>query len=681
MTPQRVANLVFASVSLFAVACAQPAEAPKVLRLTQVRPKNPSGVYLNESLVFHFSAELDRSSVNRRSVRIAALDGTPPRGDLSVDGDEIRFLPAPVLASTLDDGGYRPDTEYTVRIVGFPNPDGLRSLDGAPLERTSVWSFKTVSIAEPRTGAVFEDHTPGGGALVKVQSDVELVLHPAEPIRIEGGEPIDPSSLHVEDFTLHAAARIGGHLIETGDPIAMRADLADNRDPHEFAGGRTILELWPLQLLTPGSYVLGARPELATHLHDFGGHPVWPYSKKNVFIRVDAPIGSVVSDSFVESFVDTSMSSAAEVPEADGTALWSGSGKLELRYPAAVGVGSVGNATLAGLEVRHDIRARNLTVEADEIASLSPTPGLVVLRATRRMTISGTLERVAPAIESACAEITDVAAWSADQFGEARDVSTWLLAVAERERLAPSDPRRRISNWTVLIAGGDLTISGELHVHGPLLLVAGGRIRVSGSIELLGPKTQIQASCGTVVGAAAVKFPGGYDDHILMVIPRPAPLDRLRDRVDPQIDTSSDRKCFVLREDKAIPVPLSIDPPLHNPLQGDEKLVFQVLSSPIPPTGNVGRWRTGAIVHGFSGARAKIAKAAASRYSVRYVGQPSSSPSGEITVDDPALLGDAKTLRLLIQLEVRASDGDRWDPPWVDDVTVFWDRATAEAGH
>jgi hypothetical protein len=634
--------------------CSPRADSARVLELAQIRPRNAAGVYLNEALVFHFDADLDPSSVHRRSVRIASVDGRSPRGELRVDGDEIRFLPAPVLSPTLDDGGYLPDTEYTVRLAGFPFPDGLRANDGAPLARSIEWRFKTVTLTDPRSGPVFEDRSPEVGRPLQLQSSERKLVAPTGPIVLEGGEPIDPSSLSAEDFSLRPVLR-GASGSPFGDPIPLRAVVADNRDPLDFVSrGRTLVHLFPQSVLAAGDYEL--RNLAPADLHDFGGHPVWPFSVKRLLVQVQegAPVAGV--GSYVESFLDTDLRSPAEVPEADGTALWSGNGRVEIRYPAAAGDGSIGNVSLAGGEARDELSARTLEVARSETVTLKSEPGLVVLRAQRRLTIAGTLVR----------EVTG----ERPSFAKRETLSDWLAAARERDLAARRDGAVSPPNWTVLIAGGDLTISGRLRVWGPLLLVAGGRIRISGEIE-----------CAPADAAQGHRLtPTSF---------LPKPSDGYADRAsggmvfihwDPM---GPEHRPVVLG---ASELPWVLDPPTRNPLRAGEKLVYQVLSAAIPPAGGVARWHSGAVVHGFAGNRRVSLQPGEPAFRVRFIGESSTAGSGPVRVDDPALFAEAKSLRLLLELTVfsdggaqpERGDAPSWDPPWIDDVTLSWDRVEGD---
>src|SRR5690349_1735128 len=135
---------LLASAALWLGACAHEAPAAPNLELLDFRPRQRLGVYLNEPLVLHFSGELDPATITSESVRIVAADSTTARGERFVTGRELTFLPDPVCARNLLDGGYLPDTTYHLELAGFPRADALRSVDGACLASTLRIEFHTI---------------------------------------------------------------------------------------------------------------------------------------------------------------------------------------------------------------------------------------------------------------------------------------------------------------------------------------------------------------------------------------------------------------------------------------------------------------------------------------------------------------------------------------------------------
>ena len=89
-----------------ASACSGSEGAPaRTLQLRQFDPRVRDGVYLNEPLTFHFSAEVDPLSVGRESVVIQTSAGERARGSLSVEGRKLVFRPDVPHAQDLSDGG------------------------------------------------------------------------------------------------------------------------------------------------------------------------------------------------------------------------------------------------------------------------------------------------------------------------------------------------------------------------------------------------------------------------------------------------------------------------------------------------------------------------------------------------------------------------------------------------
>lgn len=447
--------------TLPAVACSPAPAPPRALHHRLTRPANPDGVFLNEELVFYFSDDVDRASVTRDSVRIVATDGSQAHGALAVDGASVRFTPDPVLAPDLSDGGYRPDTQYTVEIRGFPSPDGLRGAHGEPLETTYRWAFRTVRLTVPRSALVFDDrmqdarpvllpHPPPKGAIDAV------FITPRGPIDVSCKKPLDPSSLRDEDFELRARSgpsfQVRARLVENrSDPAALERLTAERR--------AALIELTPKEQLPIGNYVLRIRAsrdgEVAGPV-DFSGRPALMDPIK---VRVTDVLPDTGRGELHEEFLDTRLRSPVAVPGYDGTAHWSDTGRVEVRYPAAAGDGSAGEVQLTGDEPRTDIQATRVDVREGTSVALSSEAGLVVVRCQGRMSIAGELKRAAPAA-------------SRLGFEGGETLSDWLSLVRSENR-----------TWTVLIAGGDLVIEGAVRVSTPLLLCAGGVIRVSGTVS------------------------------------------------------------------------------------------------------------------------------------------------------------------------------------------------------
>jgi hypothetical protein len=597
------------------------------LTLDAVRPAVAEGVFLNEELVFHFSEALDPASVTSASVRIlpAGVPGAPPaRGRLALAGRALVFTPDPVLAFDLSDGGYLPGTTYAVELAGFPRPEGLRAKSGAPLSASVLYRFTTVEArepGEPREGLVFEDPSPGRGTPVVLRSEI---LTPGEPIVLEGGEPLDPSTLYAADFVLRPGPRVRSEL---GAPIPLRARMADNRD--RSAGmGTALVELYPMERLQAGStYQLSVDEELL-RLRDFGGHRVIVRTTKGraqLEIRVVAPSGGPAQAylEHTETFMDERLRSPEPVPGVDGTIQWSDTGRAEVRWPRAAGDGRAGAVELPARFLEGDAQATALVLPAGRACQLSPVSGLVVLRAQGRLDLYGRLERHTGAGFGPAAELPFVLE-PRDRPDSARKVPPLERAgealTAWLERAVADD-----LDWTVLIAGGDLVLGGELVSDGPLLLAAGGEIRMA-------PGARIEAPFTATVGR------------------RPGLELRYYEDSHPQNAWRAD---------------LALDPPGENPLAAPLRLA--VRSAPIPEVGGALRWHPAPRVGGRPGAGS---------WRIAYLGSPAPGGSrlGEQVVDDPAMLEASPTLRFEIVFEIPSGGpGVPWDPPWIDSVQVRWD--------
>jgi hypothetical protein len=629
-----------AASGLIVASCApwseSSAAAPASLELRFVRPPQPSVVLLNEDLVFYFSGEVDRASVTRASVQIRA-GNEEARGHLLVDGEKVRFVPAPVLAADLSDGGYRPDTEYSVSIAGFPQLDGVRGVHGEPLSHTRTWKFRTVAVTAPRSGFVFEDRQPDKFGVLRMvppltgQQD-EYSIAPQDAIYLACDKPIDPSTLHDDDFEMRSLTRdvppiaFRARLIENQTLAVARPRPADARSssaPSSWVRERraALIELTPRESPTMGSwslYVLPAHREHPFSLRDFSGQPVWQATQRPLPVRVGGEPRRETNLSL--DFLDRRMRSPVDVAGADGTAYWNEDGRVEVRYPAAAGSGIDDDVTLGAVESRADLQATRVQLPAHAECNWKKSAGLALMRSQGRLSIAGKLRRfVEPSASPATADLV------LERWQNANDVrkkegdvapqtlSEWL-AQAARDDL----------EWTVLIAGGDLVIDGELSVNTPLVLCAGGVVRVSGAVH--GEKGKV----------FLLREGGG-----LAIDPPAAPA----------------------------PSFIKLDPPVgRNPLRVPLRLV--VMSQPIPETGRVSRWWPAEA----GGSRDVEQHKYSGTWSVRYVSENAASSEIDASAqafDSPLAFDHPTALQLRIELFVQP--GETWDPPFVDYVHLSWD--------
>jgi hypothetical protein len=601
---------------LAAFSCAPPSAEPlHWLELTQARPIERAEVFLNERLVLHFSEPLDPSSVHSSSVRIRDEDGREARGRWHVVADRLEFTPDPVLAPDLSDGGFRPAGVYTVQLVGFPAPDGLRGRSGAPLAANRSLDLRVAALETRGERPLFEDSSPTRGLPLVLSSPV---VAEGDPILLLGEEPVDPSSLAGADFEL--VKRSAGGALPRSAGVPLTARLVQNYDKRAtFAEGGAVVELRPRDTpLEPGAYVL--RMARDGRVNDLGGHAmilVSPTATRSLELRVEAgrPAGRDGLAAHLESFSSALTRSGEVWEDSDGAAWWRDSGRVEVRLPRLVGEGYDGEVQLRGAFDSDDLHATRLRLEVGEVAHITRAEGLVLLRAQASVRISGQLSRA----RSAAASTRDCEVeWLAALQGEPLDAERALAKLVEQGVTV-----------TVIVAGGDMVIDGRLEFPTPVILIAGGRIRIARQAHV---ETQRLWFLDLSTESIAHHVSGariGAGQRLAWSL---APLER-----------------NVLR----------------TPLR------LAVVSGSLPPRG-ARRFEYGPRITARQGAG--LARV---RYlGDRPVGASSRSPAP--LVDDPALLMGCSTLRLLIELEVFPAEGpsdEAWDPPWVDDVLIEYEPA------
>ena len=634
-----------------------PAQAP--FRLTHVRPENAEGLLLNEELVFYLGGEVEPSSVTSASVSIESEHGVAARGRLEVGVDHVRFVPAPVLAADLSDGGFLPGTRYTVTLAGFPRPEGLRSVGGELLERTRTWTFRTVDVAGPRRSLVFEDRFQGRIGKLRLfpaATRERTTIASRDSIHLACDKPLDPSTVRSEAFRLVSRdkkdqpLRIRVHLVENDPQSVTRPRPAIARTSAlpllwEREPRASVIEVTPEEPLAGDTTYLLSLDARATSegplLRDFSGNPVLADVPATGWeIRASDRVADRSRSEEREEFDSRRLRSSIALPGYDGTAAWNGAGRVTVRYPAAAGSGRDGRVVLGSSEERTDVQGASLEVPEGTTCKLRSTPGLVVLRCQGRMRIRGGLEREVPWDPATEVEkdptLAPWSTWRRATATEAPVVEPAMWALSDWLEAARSGDW----NWTVLLAGGDLDVEGELKTTNPLLLVAGGTIRVSlppravqKNVPATGP-----GKPSPVVGGVFMPFESGGGGTVW----------------------PSMRAWIAIDEPKGV-----------NPLVA--RLRFAALSTPVPQSGGILRWLPPRV----GGGPATLASSKGSRWSVRYLSELRSVPlttEDLVVVDDPLLLQPPGPIQFLIELEVGAGTGGMWDPPWVDFVHLAWER-------
>ncbi|MBM3977124.1 MAG: hypothetical protein FJ299_09055 [Planctomycetes bacterium] len=603
---------------------------PFQLRQFKQAQASLTGVFLNEALVFHFSEALDGRSVTRATMRIRDEAGRPAEGEFWVEEERLEFRPRVPLLADLSDAGFRPGRTYTVELLGYPLPDGLRSRSGTVLAGCWRGTFHCAAPADAAQAPtpLFEDASLDRAApLTLVGQEVATNA----PILLACAEPLDPRSVTAQGIELRFFGP-GARADVPAEPRPIEVEVRLTRNSPNgallelrprAAGGASGTELTGARL-EPGEYHLWIDPARST-LSDLGGHRCRP-----AWLALGAPTAPVhvrradqenPVASWRASFLDAAQRSPKAVDGVDGTAHWANRGQVSIRFPLAAGDGSAGEQQLAGREDRTDVHATSLQVPGE--LELLADSGLVVLRAQRRLEIAGELRRACGTPERRRQPGETHAAWTqrvrplpppARPQGRfpAPDGATLTQFLASAEAAA--------EHWTVLVAGGDLVIGGAVRVDGPLLLVAGGWVRAAGPVEA--------------------------------------------------------REVWILREgggqhirEPLRQAPLWIDEPTANPLR--EPMHVAVMSAPLRPMLGVERW-----------VRASAsARAGGGRWRVTYLGERERAGSGlEIVgpVDDPALLQGCGALQL--RLDLWMEPGGMWDPPGIDEVEVHWDERARQPG-
>ena len=451
---RRVGAVRAAVVAALVGACSPqpPDEAP--FELVAFR-QSERFVALNEELIFHFSLEIDRTSVTRETVRILDPSGADVAGDFQLRGSVLTFRPQLPRRADLTDGGLRPGLAYSVELIGYPRPDGLRARSGTVLRDSPRAGFRTV--AREGSAPLFADpFLQQPSALAPRRGR----LGPLDPIELAYGEALDPRTVRAEDFALFS--------LEDASRIPLRVELVENRRDGSTLSLRplsTEVALGGLRALSAGQYFVVY--QRGAVLRTLGGRPVLRLGSEPWSFVVQEPS----PQDWQERFDTTVLRGREAVEEADGTAAWTGDGAVRVRFPAEAGDGRDGRvAAWSSAGDPDDVHASRLVVPAGAVWDLSERQGLVVLRSQGALVVEGTLRRSVRAGTAPIAESLR----SPDRrlLANAGPLEAWI----ERVRAEGHD-------WTVLVAGGDVRVLGSIELDGPLVVIAGGWIRVRGRVE------------------------------------------------------------------------------------------------------------------------------------------------------------------------------------------------------
>ncbi len=214
-----------------------------------VQPDGKASIFLNETVRWVFSHEVDLDTADFNSVAFVASDsrgnllqeqvtgvfrvGVDSKGD--PDPRVLEFEPRLATNNTYDDGGFKSSRIYTIKILTEAQSQQpvLRDTWGNPVDPTSAhlaMSLRTVSASTPR--GLFQDSKKGGPRVrflnVGPRSGDRVSLNllgtvPVE-VRIDFDQPVDPSDQNVpvsqDSHPLRAALRKKGKVfLEYDDPV------------------------------------------------------------------------------------------------------------------------------------------------------------------------------------------------------------------------------------------------------------------------------------------------------------------------------------------------------------------------------------------------------------------------------------------------------------------------------
>lgn len=631
------AVLVATFAATWAAACDRRPSSPLPLELRGVAHlRSGAPLLLNDDVVLSFSEPIDGTTVNDETVRVTDVaTGVPAPGRWIPSGRTLTFRPRAVRSADLSDGGWVPGHNYEVVLGGYPSAACIQSLDGKRLGAPLRIPCPIVGLApvEGDAPSFFRDGSPDLTRPLRIDAweigySDSSPIEWDEPLLVRCAEPLDPRSLDPMEFEIVAVSRspLGPGSIDPPPSTLIRslslvANLAENAAV-PFSDAGALLRFVPESRLPidsrrgPVHFELRRRATSGPpRLADFSGGT--PPLQVSFWAARRGSVGSEKPESFEFDFMNANEHATVLDPSSSGTAYWGRTGRVEIRYPKAAGDGSDGALTLSGKLDTPSPEATRIRVPKGEKLEL-PARGLVVLRAQGRIDLEGTLVRRSP--EARVPMWGEQGQMVSAMAGSMESLSDWLEAAE-----ASDQP------WTVIIAGGDLVVRGEIDVDTPLLLVAGGWIRGRGRPKAAPGQLWLLGKGG------GFELPHHRDP-------------RARANVDP---------------------PLIIDEPIENPLK--EPLTFVAFSSPAPKLAAPRFWRAPEFTaYERFGGRDTV--------KVQYLGVESGAFSEEgvsqaVRYDEPMGAmepgGSGGRVRLRIELTVYPKRG-RWDPPFLDRVRLSW---------
>jgi hypothetical protein len=183
---------------------------------------------LNQKLEFRFSEAVNPVSISNASLQIreGPSFGRAVTGTTTVVGSTVFFEPQLPGLCDLSDAGFKPDTQYRVTLVGYPEEFSIKNTQDQPLRGTLNFEFHTRLDTDPllftdqiaATSPVVTASTPQNGTPVV---RVETTPGQVNQIVLNMSENLDPCTI--------SDATVLFFEYQRGDPTVFNLDAGTGR--------------------------------------------------------------------------------------------------------------------------------------------------------------------------------------------------------------------------------------------------------------------------------------------------------------------------------------------------------------------------------------------------------------------------------------------------------------------
>jgi hypothetical protein len=189
---------------------------------------------LNARLVFSFSESVDPATVSNATIQIreGPAFGTAISGVFVVQGSTVVFEPRLAGLCDQSDSGLKPDTQYRVQTIGFPEEFSIRNMSGQALSSTQTFNFKTRLDTDPNK---YDDQIPGVGPSVLTATPAEgsdaVTVAPGNRIVLDISENLNPCTVNDQNILFY--------MYETGGLSINAPAVAPNPNLSGFSADGT----------------------------------------------------------------------------------------------------------------------------------------------------------------------------------------------------------------------------------------------------------------------------------------------------------------------------------------------------------------------------------------------------------------------------------------------------------